>query len=92
MIKAFKTVFVPRLRELAHHVDSARAQKVFSWAWTAQHVESWLNHANEIVIEAQTEERIAEQRRNAETTKTFAQLLESALEKRIEKLHTDGRP
>ena len=59
MTKALKTVFAPRLRELAHHVDSARAQKVLSWAWTAHHVESWLNHADEVVIEAQAEERIA---------------------------------
>ena len=63
VIKALKTVFAPRPRELAHQVGSARVQKVLSRAWKVQHVENWVSHADELLIKAQAEESIAEQRR-----------------------------
>ena len=77
MARVLKTVFAPRLRELASQV-----QQVKSWVWKAAHVEAWIDRADEVLIEAQAEERIAEQRRKAQITKTYSQWLESALKKK----------
>ena len=52
-----------------------------SWIWKAQHVENCIGRVDEVLIEAQAEERIAEQRRKAQTTITYSQLLETALQK-----------
>ena len=81
MVRVLKTVFAPRLRELARQVNPARAQQVLNWAWRAQRVETWTDHADEVLIEAQAEERVAEQRRRTHATKTYSQWLESALRK-----------
>ena len=84
MIGALKTVFAQRLRELDRQ---ARAQQVKNWAWRAQFVETWIDHANEVLIEAQAEERVAEQRRGTHATKPFSQWLETAIEKRARVAH-----
>ena len=79
MIKVLKTVFAPRLQKLASQVEPDRVQQVKSWIWKAQHVEEWIDRADEVLIEAQAEERIAEQRRKVQTTITYSQWLETAL-------------
>ena len=84
---ALTIVFALRLRELARQVDPARAQQVFNWAWRTQHVATWVDRADEVLIEAQAEERIAEQRRRTHATKTYSQSLESAWRKRARAAH-----
>ena len=49
------------------------------------------NHADEVLIEAQAEERIAEQRRGTHATKAYSQWLETAL-KNEQESRTGGRP
>ena len=44
-------------------------------------METWIAHANEVLIEGQAEERIAEQRRRAHSTKSYSHWLETAMEK-----------
>ena len=68
-------------------MEPARVQQVKSWVWKAAHVEAWIDRAQEVLIEAQAEERIAEQRRKAQTTKTYSQWLESALKKGAKLAH-----
>ena len=79
MIRVLETVFAPRFRELTRQVGPARAQ-VKNWAWRAQHVETWIDHADKVLIEAQAEERIAEQRPGTHPVKTYSQSIETALE------------
>ena len=42
---------------------------------------TWIDHADEVLIEAQAEERLSEQRRTAHATKSYSQWLETAMEK-----------
>ena len=87
MIRVLKAVFAPRLQKLASQVESERVQQVKSWIWKAAHVEEWIDRADEVLIEAKVEERIAEQRRKAQTTITYSQWLETALKKRSKTAH-----
>ena len=87
MIRVLKTVFAPRLQKLASQVGPDRVQQVKSWIWKAQHVKEWIDRADEVLIEAQAEERIAEQRRMAQTTITYSQWLETALKKGSKTAH-----
>ena len=87
MIRVLKTVIAPRLQKLASKVEPNRVQQVESWIWKAAHVEEWIDCAGEVLIEAQAEERIAEQRRKEKTTITYSQWLETA-----QKPHTVGQP
>ena len=50
-------------------------------------MEMWSDRAHEVLIEAQAEERIAEQRRKAQTTNTYSQWLGSAMKKRSKIAH-----
>ena len=87
MIKVLKTVFAPRLQKLASQVEPDRVQQVKSWIWKAQHVEEWIDRADAVLIEAQAEERTAEQRCKAQTTTTYSQWLETALKKGSKTAH-----
>ena len=87
MINVLKTVCAPTLQKLASQVEKDRVQQVKSWIWKAQHVEEWIDRADGVLIEAQAEERIAEQRRKAQTTITYSQWLETALKKGSKTAH-----
>ena len=67
-------------------MDPARAlskQKKTGHGELVLHVETWIDHADEVLVEAQTEERIVEQRLGEHATKTYPRsLVETALEKR----------
>ena len=56
-----------------------------------EHVETRNDHADEVLIEAQAEERIAEQRPRTHATKTYSQWLETDLGKRS-KSRTSAHP
>ena len=64
-----------------------RVQQVKSRVWKSVHVEAWIDRADEVLIEAQAEERVAEQRRKAQTTKTCLQWLQTALKKGSKNAH-----
>ena len=54
----------------ARQEDPAWAQQVLNWLWRAQRVETSIDHADEVLVEAQAEHRVAEQRRRTHATKT----------------------
>ena len=87
MIRVPITVFAPRLRELAHQVDPARGQQEKNWAWRAQHVETWVDHVDEVLFEAQAEGRISEKRRRAHATNYFSRWLETAMKEGARVVH-----
>ena len=80
------------MKKLASQVESSCVQQLKSLCWKAMHVEAWIYRVDEVLIEAQAEQRIAEQRRKALTNRTHSQWLESALRKKEQHLQTDGQP
>ena len=92
MIGLLKSILAPRLRELARQVDLVRAQRVENWAWRVEHAETWIDHADEVLIEAQAEKRIAEQRCRAHATKSYSQWLHTAMHRRTTQTITATHP
>ena len=50
-------------------------------------METWVDHVDEVLIEAQAEERISEQRRRTRATTSYSQWLETAMEKGARFVH-----
>ena len=72
MIKVLKTNYAPRLCKLAHEVDPDRV---------VQGTAKWIDHADEVPIEAQAEDRISPRRRRTHATESHSQWLETVVEK-----------
>ena len=68
MIRVLKTIYAQRLWELARQVVPIRAQEVKTLGMESRARGKWIDHADEVLMDAQAEERFSEQRRRTHAT------------------------